>query len=141
MNRGELNRNVNHVALGLGCDRGAALQTLQTAVELALSQAGLAHDAVTVCASIDRKNDEVALLQLCEQQRWPLQFYSAEKLAGVAVPNPSEVVRKYMGTPAVAEAAAMLAANTDMAGLLVEKYKYCGVDGKNATVSIARMKE
>jgi len=141
VNRGELKQNMMRVALGIGCDRGAALQTLQTAVEQALDQAKLTHQAVTVCASIDKKNDEHALLQLCEQQRWPLQFYSAEQLAGVAVPNPSEVVRKYMGTPAVAEAAAMLAANTDMTGLLVEKYKYCGDDGKNATVSIARITE
>lgn len=127
------------VALGLGCDRGVLLQTLQTAVAQALSQAGLTHDVVAVCASIDKKNDEVALLQLCEQQAWPLQFYTAEQLAGVAVPNPSELVRKYMGTPAVAEAAAMLAANTGISGLLVEKYKHRGIDGKNATVSIARI--
>ncbi|NDU87354.1 MAG: cobalamin biosynthesis protein [Ferrovum sp.] len=129
------------VTLGIGCDRAASLKTLETAVAQALAQAGLPYQAVMVCASIDKKNDEVALLQLCELQGWALQFYSAEQLAEVTVPNPSEVVRKYMGTPAVAEAAAMLAANTDMAGLLVEKYKYCGFDGKNATVSIARIAE
>lgn len=127
------------VALGIGCDRGASLQTLQTTVAQALAQAGLTHNAVAVCASIDKKNDEVALLQLCEQQGWPLQFYTAAQLAEVTVPNPSEVVRKYMGTPAVAEAAAILAARTDMTGLLVEKFKHCGADGKNATVSIARL--
>jgi cobalt-precorrin 5A hydrolase len=127
------------VALGIGCDRSVALQTLQNAVSQALAQAGLTHEAVAVCASIDKKNDEVALLQLCEQQDWPLQLYTAQQLAEVAVPNPSEVVRKYMGTPAVAEAAALLAARTDMSGLLVEKFKHCGADGKNATVSIARI--
>lgn len=127
------------VALGIGCDRNAALQTLQDAVTRALAQAGMTRDAVAVCASIDKKNDELALLQLCEQQGWPLQFYTAAQLAEVEVPNPSEVVRKYMGTPAVAEAAAMLAAHTDMTGLLVEKFKHCGADGKNATVSIARI--
>lgn len=47
---------------------------------------------------------------------------------------------KYMGTPAVAEAAALKAANAELTDLLVEKHKYCGVDGKNATVSIARIK-
>lgn len=129
------------IALGIGCDRGAGLQTLQTAVAQALSQADLTDQSVSVCASIDKKNDEAALLQLCKLQGWPLQFYSAEQLSRVAVPNPSEVVRKYMGTPAVAEAAAMLAADTGISGLLVEKYKYRGLDGKNATVSIARIKE
>jgi len=129
------------VALGMGCDRNASLHTLQTAVTQALAQAGLTHDAVAVCASIDKKNDEVALLQLCEQQGWPLQFYTAAQLSEVRVPNPSEVVRRYMGTPAVAEAAALLAARAGITGLLVEKYKYCGTDGKNATVSIARLIE
>lgn len=127
------------VALGIGCDRNAGLQTLQDAVSQALAQAGLAHEAVALCASIDKKNDEVALLQMCAERNWPLQFYSAEQLAEVKVPNPSDVVRRYMGTPAVAEAAALLAAQTDMSALLVEKFKHLGADGKNATVSIARL--
>lgn len=129
------------VAVGIGCDRGAAFLTLHTAVTQALELAGLKGDAVAVCASIDKKNDEPALLQLAGQLGWPLQFYTAAQLAEVEVPNPSEVVRKFMGTPAVAEAAAMLAAHTGIACLLVEKFKYCGADGKNATVSIAGLKE
>ena len=127
------------IVLGIGCDRNVSLPTLQDAVAQALAQAGLTQEEVVVCASIDKKNDELALLQLCTQQGWPLHFYSAGQLAEVEVPNPSEVVRKYMGTPAVAEAAALLAANADMTGLLVEKFKHRGADGKNATVSIARL--
>ena len=127
------------VALGIGCDRNAALTTLREAVALALQQAGLTPDSVAVCASIDKKNDEAALLQLCAEQKWPLQFYSAEQLVEVKVPNPSETVRKYMGTPAVAEAAALLAAQAEMSNLIVEKFKHRGADGKNATVSIARI--
>jgi cobalt-precorrin 5A hydrolase len=46
-----------------------------------------------------------------------------------------------MGTPAVSEAAALLAAATTMDDLLLEKYKYLGEDGKNATVSIALLRE
>ncbi|BBA33947.1 putative cobalamin (Vitamin B12) biosynthesis CbiG protein, truncated [Methylocaldum marinum] len=49
-----------------------------------------------------------------------------------------ETVRKYMGTPAVAEAAALLASRGE---LVVEKHKYRGPDGKNATVSIARLND
>lgn len=125
------------VALGLGCDRGVSLLTLQAAVEQALAQLSLSRADVAVCATIDKKNDEQAMLQLAALHGWPMLYYSAAELSQVAVPNPSEVVRKYMGTPAVAEAAAMLAAQTDMAGLLLEKHKYLGADGKNATVSIA----
>lgn len=127
------------VILGMGCDRGTAQQTLESAIDLALQEAKLTREAVHALATIDKKNDEVALLSLSSEHDWPLNFYSAEQLAEVEVPNPSEVVRKYMGTPAVAEAAAMLAANTDMKDLIIEKLKYLGDDRKNATVSIVRM--
>jgi len=57
----------------------------------------------------------------------------------VPVPNPSATVLRHMGTPSVSEAAALLAANTQADQLLVEKFKHQGVDGKNATISIARI--
>ena len=128
------------IILGVGCDRNTVLQTLESAVELALED--IAHDckAVVAMATIDKKRDEVGLLELSHKNNWPLYFYSAQQLAQVDVPNPSEVVRKYMGTPAVSEAAAMLAANTGVENLLLEKFKYRGEDNKNATVSIVRLR-
>ena len=57
----------------------------------------------------------------------------------MTVPNPSETVRKHTGTPSVSEAAALLAAGTDLSHLLIEKHRLRGPDGRNATVSIARM--
>ena len=132
---------MTRVILGLGCDRGMALETLAIAVDQALARAGLAIEAVAGLATIDKKHDEVAILALAERRAWPLRFYPAEALAVVPVPNPSEVVRRYMGTPAVAEAAALLASGGTLADLLLEKHKYRGADGKHATVSIARLRE
>jgi len=128
---------MTRVVLGLGCDRGTSLRTLGVAVERALSVAAVHLDAVVSVATIDKKNDEPAILSLAQANGWPLRFFTAEELSRVDVPSPSETVRKYMGTPAVAEAAAILAAATDRTGLLLEKYKHKGNDGKNATVSIA----
>lgn len=128
------------LVLGLGCDRGTPLITLETAIDKALVSADLCLEQVAHLASIDKKQDEVALLQLAEKLALPLHFYSAEQLASVPVPSPSAVVMKYVGTPSVSEAAAILAAETDMSDLLVEKYKYRGEEGKNATVSIVRMR-
>ena len=128
------------IIAGIGCDRNVSLQTLEEALAQALQQCGLEASAIAGLASIDKKSDESALLQLAEKYGWPLHFFPAEELARIPVPNPSEVVRQYMGTPAVAEAAALKAAKTDMYDLLVEKVKHLGTDGKNATVSIARIK-
>lgn len=127
------------VIIGMGCDRNASLKTLETALFQALKLANLQPDSIAGIASIDKKNDEAALLELARKNGWQLHFFAAEELTKVAVPNPSEVVRKYMGTPAVAEAAALLAANTQMQNLLIEKHKHLGEDGKNATVSIAKV--
>ena len=126
--------------VGLGCDRGVALDTVHEAVQAALMLAGARAEQVTMAASITIKQDEAALLALAQKLGWTLVFYPPEKLAQVAVPNPSETVRKYTGTPSVSEAAALLAAGPDtpMAALVVEKHKHRGADGKNATVSIAR---
>lgn len=128
------------VTLGIGCDRGVSRQTLEEAVQAALASLGEKHIAVCSLASIDKKGDEVALVSLAKERGIPLRLFSAQELSKVDVPNPSDVVLKFMGTPAVAEAAAMLAANTNMKDLLVEKYKYKGADGKNVTVSVVKTK-
>ncbi len=127
------------IILGMGCDRGTSLQTLETAVEQALAIVDLRLEHVNGLATIDKKNDEVGLLALAEKNQWPLHFFPADTLKTVPVPNPSAVVMKYMGTPAVAEAAAMLAAKTNIKNLILEKHKVLGDDKKNATVSIARI--
>jgi cobalt-precorrin 5A hydrolase len=127
--------------LGMGCDRGTSLETLNTAIKNALSKMAINHNTIHSLATIDKKKDEIGLLELSRINNWPLTFYTAEQLSSVDVPNPSEVVLKYMGTPAVAEAAAMLAANTGIENLVLEKYKFRGDDNKNATVSIVKLTE
>lgn len=129
------------VALGLGCDRGTSLATLQEAVQQALARAGADWADVAAAASITLKADEAGLLALAAQQGWRLRFFAPAELAAVPVPNPSETVRRHTGTPSVSEAAALLVAGpgTPMTALIVEKHKHLGTDGRNATVSIARM--
>lgn len=126
-----------HVAVGLGCDRGTPLATVALALDAALAQAGLVREQVRVLASIEAKQGEPAFMALAAQGGWPLRFFSAAELAAVPVPNPSETVLRYMGTPSVSEAAALLAGQATAAQLLVEKFKHQGADGRNATVSIA----
>lgn len=127
------------VVLGIGCDRGTPAATIAQAVDAALERAGVIASDVGAVASIDLKADEPGLLDIAAARGWHIRFYPAAELARVVVPNPSEVVRKYTGTPSVSEAAALLAAATDMSQLLVEKYKLRGPDGRNATISIARI--
>ena len=59
---------------------------------------------------MDLKADEAGLLAAVRARDWPLAVFPAAELAGVLVPNPSETVLTAVGTPSVAEAAALLAA-------------------------------
>lgn len=141
------------IAVGIGCDRGTSLQTLQQALNEALVLADAQVSDVAAVASISLKADEIGLLALAELYGWTLIFYTPEQLAAVPVPNPSETVMKYTGSPSVSEAAALLVGGSLMkdaqtfkqalptlpiSALMVEKFKYCGADGRNATVSMAR---
>lgn len=131
------------IAVGLGCDRGTPLATLQQALDEALALAGARLVEVVAVASINLKSDEPGLLALAALHGWPLTFYAPEQLAAVPVPNPSETVRKHTGTPSVSEAAALLAGSAvgqvlPATALLLEKHRLRGADGRNATVSLAR---
>lgn len=128
-----------NIALGIGCDRGTPATTVAQCIAEALDACGATPANVRAVASIDLKADEAGLIEAARAQGWTVHFYPAPALASVPVPNPSETVRRHTGTPSVAEAAALLAASTDMSQLLIEKHKRRGPDGRNATVSIARM--
>ena len=129
------------VALGLGCDCNTPITTLRAAIDEALAVCHAALFDIAAVGSIDLKASEPALLTLAEEQNWSIRFYPAAELSKVDVPNPSETVRAHTGTPSVSEAAALLAAGTDKRHLLIEKHCHQGPDGRNATVSIARIPE
>ena len=129
------------LALGIGCDRGTPAATIAQAVEQALAACGAAIADVAAVASIDLKADEAGLLEFARQHGWTIRFYAAAELAAVAVPNPSETVLRHTGTPSVSEAAALLVGAVDKTQLIIEKHRLRGPDGRNATVSIARIPE
>ena len=120
------------VAVGVGASRGCPEGELEALVLAALADAGLAPGDVDVLASADVKASEPAILALATTRRWPLRFYSAGRLAGVPVPTPSAVVAEHVGTPSVAEAAALLAAG-GAAEILVAKRR-----SAHATCAVAR---
>ncbi len=95
--------------VGIGCERGSSHALIETAVRDALAEAGLAAEAIAGLASLDLKADEVGLQSLSQAQGWPLRCFGAEELKDITVPTPSAVVAAEVGTPSVAEAAALRA--------------------------------
>ncbi len=133
--------------LGVGCERHTPRKLLETSIQQALQAQGLATEAIAGIATLDLKGDEAGLVELCHDYDWPLRTFSAAELQSVTVPHPSEIVAAEVGTPSVAEAAALKAAEVEE--LLVSKQIYRGQPqlpaephspriGQGVTVAIAQ---
>ena len=119
----------NIVTIGFGLSHQAEpAEEIYNEIEQAIMDQGLFPYAKQWC-TIDVKANEpfVALLR---KRGETVCFFSAEELAAVEVPNPSETVQKHVGTPSVCEAAAILGSNHGK--LVVPKVK-----GKNWTAALA----
>ena len=95
----------------------------------AFANRGLLPCAHKYC-TIDVKKDEEFCAMLEDEYDEEVVFFSADELAQVDVPNPSETVAKHVGTPSVCEAAAILGSNNGK--LIIPKVK-----GKNWTAALA----
>jgi precorrin-4 C11-methyltransferase len=108
------------LVLGVGCERGLSAQGLEQGLDLFLRQQGFARASIDTLASVDVKADEPALLDLADREDWQTAFFPSEALAEVpGIASPSAVVERCVGTPGVAEPAALLAAGAT--ALLVAK--------------------
>ncbi|MEH1922983.1 cobalamin biosynthesis protein [Nostoc sp.] len=97
--------------IGIGCKRGTSWQLIDWAIEQVFRENQLFTSAIAGIATIDTKASEVGLVELCHFRNLPLKTFSAEILRCVCVPNPATITDHKVGTPSVAEAAAILAAS------------------------------
>ncbi|HEY4454417.1 MAG TPA: precorrin-3B C(17)-methyltransferase [Pseudonocardiaceae bacterium] len=136
---------------------GSARDVPADAVKAALAQLdhvfGFDPRAVRAFATVDIKTDEPGILgAITDFSFWhwqddlPLLAYPADILSTVDVPTPSDVVLSVVGTPSVAEAAALHAASELAPGasveLVVRKTKSGGTEqfAHRVTVAAARIR-
>jgi cobalt-precorrin 5A hydrolase len=127
------------LVLGIGCDRDTPPDLVERGVTALLAGQRLSARSVKALASIDKKSDEPAILQLAQRRGWPLHFYAAEELDAVdGIENPSEAVKRHVGARGVAEPAALKAAGASR--LLVAKHVYTEPGaGRSMTLAVARV--
>jgi cobalt-precorrin 5A hydrolase/precorrin-3B C17-methyltransferase len=121
------------LVVGVGASKGAPFDEVLGLVEDALREAGLSAKSVAEIASVDAKADEPGIVAAAEHLGVPVVTYTAEELAKVAVPNPSDAPLAAVGTPSVAEAAALVRGGE----LLVPKRKSERADGQPAMTTCA----
>jgi cobalt-precorrin 5A hydrolase/precorrin-3B C17-methyltransferase len=120
------------LVLGVGCSKGASAKDIEALARHALASVDASLESVSKVATIDLKRGEPGLLAFTERWHLPLHYFEAGKLSAVPVPHPSAAVADAVGTPSVAEAAALLGAGAQQ--LLAPKRSSASV-----TVAIARI--
>ena len=118
-----------HVGLGLALDP-PEFEELFVNLVVGAPGKNICGQAIKEVATIDVKRNVEVIKKL--QKLVDVRFYTAEELSQVEVPNPSTTVQKYMGTPSVCEAAAILSSHHGV--LYAEKFK--GLSNKS-TFAIA----
>ena len=123
------------LVVGVGASKGAPVDEVSGLVEAALRDAGLSVRSVAELATVDAKAEEPGIVGAAERLGVPVVTYTAEELAAVDVPNPSDAPLAAVGTPSVAEAAALLRGGE----LLVPKRKSERAEGPAmATCAVVR---
>ncbi|MDQ0911674.1 cobalt-precorrin 5A hydrolase/precorrin-3B C17-methyltransferase [Streptomyces canus] len=107
------------LVVGVGASKGAPVEEVLELIEGSLREAKLSSKSIAHLATVDAKAQEPGIVAAAERLGVPLVTHSAEELAAVEVPNPSDAPLAAVGTPSVAEAAALIGGGE----LLVAKRK------------------
>lgn len=100
------------LVVGVGASSGVTAAEVLGLVDGALSLAGLSPASVMAMATVDVKAQEPGIVEAAQSRGWPLITYPADRLAAIEVPSPSAAALAAVGTPSVAEAAALASSAT-----------------------------
>jgi cobalamin biosynthesis protein CbiG len=121
------------LVVGIGARPGVAAVEVSALIDAALAEAGRSAADVAHLATVEARVGEPGLQLVAAARGWLVVGWPAARLATVLVPHPSAVSAAALGTPSVAEAAALLDGTGRPTGtLLVAKRTSAG-----ASVAIA----
>jgi cobalamin biosynthesis protein CbiG len=101
--------------VGVGAVSGVSADEVLSAVDAVLP----AGTTAVRLATLDIRASEPGIAAAAGRRGWSVTAYPAARLAEVAVPSPSDRVAERVGTPSVAEAAALLGGGTLVVGKTV----------------------
>lgn len=122
------------LVVGLGLHWDTSKDEILQGIQTTLNEAGLSFKCVRNITTINREAIVKGLQEFSSEYNIPVEYFDKNQLSTIDVPNPSNTVMKFEGTPSVSEASAMLSAKNNK--LLVQKRKF----PPNLTVAVAEVK-
>lgn len=95
------------LVVGVGASKDAPAAEVLGLIRDALAEAGLSPLSVAELVTVDAKAGEPGIVAAAAELGVPLRTYPAQELARIEVPHPSDAPLAAVGTPSVAEAAAL----------------------------------
>ena len=95
------------LVVGVGASKDAPADEVSGLIRHALAGAGLSPLSIAELVTVDAKAQEPGIVAAAARLGVPLRTYPAEELARIEVPHPSDAPLAAVGTPSVAEAAAL----------------------------------
>jgi cobalt-precorrin 5A hydrolase len=120
--------------VGIGLHWDTSKDTIKEGIEFCMKKFKFSSKSIARFASIKKEANVIGLQELAKDWNVPVDYFEKEELAQIPIPNPSETVQAFEGTPSVSEAAALKSSNGK---LVVEKQKF----PPNLTIAIARISE
>lgn len=117
---------------GVGLHGDTTKETISEGLNFCLEKYNLSRKSIAKLVSIKKENDVQGLIDLGQEMNVPIEYFQKEELAAIEIPNPSDTVQAFEGTPSVSEAAAIKSSG---GSLVVEKQKF----PPNLTIAIARI--
>ena len=120
------------LVVGIGLHWDTSKDTIKEGVEFCIKKFKLNSKSIARFTTIKKEANVVGLQELAKEWNLPVNYFEKEELAQIAIPNPSETVQAFEGTPSVSEASALRSSGGK---LVVEKQKF----PPNLTVAISRI--
>jgi cobalt-precorrin 5A hydrolase len=120
------------LVVGVGLHWDTSKDIIKEGVGFCMKKFNLSPKSIARFSSIKKESDVVGLQELSKEWNIPVDYFEKEQLTQISIPNPSEIVQAFEGTPSVSEASALRSSDGK---LVVEKQKF----PPNLTVAIARI--
>ncbi|GAB7038484.1 hypothetical protein JCM9533A_23340 [Catenuloplanes niger JCM 9533] len=128
--------------VGVGARPRATAEDLGALIDAVLADHAIAPDTVLALATLDRRAGHPAVRTVAAAHGWPVLGYPADDLAavtaaGATVPAVSARVQAAVGTPSVAEAAALRAAGADLPDVAGASVPGVAQDGTSSVAGVS----
>ena len=121
-----------NLVVGVGLHWDTSEETIKKGLQSCFEKNNLSPLSIAKFVSLKKPQDVKGLIEIGKEMNVPIEYFEKDDLMNIQVPNPSQTVKTFEGTPSVSEASAIKASGGQ---LVVQKQKF----PPNLTIAIARI--